>query len=117
MWIWRIWTNLTIVLLLLITAETLLIVHGTADQFQRFGSAIVAISILLIPWTIKISREFNSAREHQEKRGVAMHHAVIWAHQTILAERATIVFQTALPIIGTLQWGYGDILFNAIKQA
>ena len=74
-----------------------LFVRGTADTFQRFGSVGVALSL----FAFGAAQTLAIQLKRRDDRRFAI--AEIWSGKLLLA------------LAGTLQWGYGKLLFDWVK--
>ncbi|MEL7216655.1 MAG: hypothetical protein AAGJ96_12085 [Pseudomonadota bacterium] len=74
-------------------------VWGTADTFQRFGSVGVALSL----FAFGAARTLAIQLKRRDDRRYAI--AEISSGKLLLA------------LVGTVQWGYGDLLFDWVKRA
>jgi hypothetical protein len=89
-------------------ATVYMIEYSDAMQFQRFGTVVIAVGVLLFAQTARlIEKRAQQARDAGEPPNIVKEH--LFLRTEFLAGEVFLV------VMGTLQTGYGDLLHNWIN--
>ena len=119
--LWQIprwWTIIVLILVWLafLVAEVNLLFWGTPEEFQRFGSAIVAAGVIAVGISqagITHAEELHQDRQEMGASANGQHKAEAASHRFFV--RFNLIVEFGVIVLGTLQWGYGDLLVTYLR--
>ena len=119
--LWQIprwWTIIALILIWLafLVVEANLLFWGTPADFQRFGSAIVAAGVIAVGITqggISYAEELHQDREEGGVTASGQRKAEAASYRFFV--RFNLLVEFGIIVLGTLQWGYGDLLITYLR--
>ena len=114
----RWWTIIALILVWLafLVAEVNLLFWGTPAEFQRFGSAIVAAGVIAVGISqagITHAEELHQERQDGGGSASGKHKAEAASHRFFV--RFNLIVEFGVIVLGTLQWGYEDLLITYLR--